>query len=109
MRTIKLLSSDGDVFPVSAAVAKVSLTIGAILEDLGIDDDEEEIIPLPNVTSATLKKIIEWADHHKDDSVPLQDDRLQKSTSAISSWDEEFLNVDRGTLFDIIRLIYYMI
>ena len=31
-----------------------------MLDDLGIDEDEEEIVPLPNVNAAILKKVISW-------------------------------------------------
>ena len=36
-----------------------------MLEDLGMDEEEEESVPLPNVNAAILKKVITWATHHK--------------------------------------------
>merc|ERR1712198_346550 len=56
MPTIRLQSSDGEVFPVEIEIAKQSVTIKTMLEDLGIDEDEEEIVPLPNVNAAILKQ-----------------------------------------------------
>jgi S-phase kinase-associated protein 1 len=69
---VKLQSSDGDTFDVEVEIAKQSSTIKTMLEgkrlilislklififqDLGMDD-EEEVIPLPNVNSAILKKV----------------------------------------------------
>merc|ERR1712117_96521 len=58
MPTIKLQSSDGDIFPVDVEIAKQSVTIKTMLEDLGVDEDEEELVPLPNVNAAILKKVI---------------------------------------------------
>merc|ERR1712117_193605 len=52
MPTIKLQSSDGDIFPVDVEIAKQSVTIKTMLEDLGVDEDEEELVPLPNVNAA---------------------------------------------------------
>ncbi|CAF1351114.1 unnamed protein product [Adineta ricciae] len=96
-----------------------SATIKTKLEDLGMDE-EEDVIPLPNVNSAILKKVnlfcldkmndllleskvIQWATHHKDDPPPPEDDEnREKNTSDISSWDQDFLKVDQGTLFELI-------
>ena len=36
-----------------------------MLEDLGMEEEEEESVPLPNVNAAILKKVITWATHHK--------------------------------------------
>lgn len=91
---IKLQSSDGEVFDVNVEIAKCSVTIKTMLEDLGMDDDEEEVVPLPNVNSAILRKVIQWATYHKDDPPPPEDDEnKEKRTDDISSWDADFLKV----------------
>ena len=69
---IKLQSSDGDIFDVDLNIAKQFITIKTMLEgmkltfnwinstilltDLGINEDEE-VIPLPNVDSFILRKV----------------------------------------------------
>nr|CAD7430993.1 unnamed protein product [Timema monikensis] len=109
MPNIKLQSSDGEVFDIDVEVAKCSVTIKTMLEDLGMDDDEEEIVPLPNVNSAILKKVIQWATFHKDDPPPPEDDEnKEKRTDDISSWDADFLKVDQGTLFELILAANYL-
>ena len=57
MPSIKLQSSDGEVFSVDVEIAKQSVTIKTMLEDLGMDEDEEDVVPLPNVNAAILKKV----------------------------------------------------
>lgn len=65
--SINLQSSDGEIFKVDSEMAKKSSVIKTLIEDLGIEDNSEEIIPLLNVNAATLKKVIEYLQSHKDD------------------------------------------
>jgi len=64
MVEIKLQSAEGETFAVDTQVIRCSLTIRTMLEDLGMDDGEE-VIPLTNVNSAILRKVLQWAAHHK--------------------------------------------
>lgn len=69
-----------------------------MLEDLGIDEanSEDEVVPLPNVNSAILRKVIQFCTYHKDDPVPSStddDENKEKRTDDITSWDADFLKV----------------
>jgi len=109
MPSIKLQSSDGEIFPVDVEIAKQSVTIKTMLEDLGMDEEDEEVVPLPNVNAAILKKVITWATYHKDDPpLPEDDENKEKRTDDISSWDADFLKVDQGTLFELILAANYL-
>jgi len=109
MPEIKLQSSDHEIFTVDVQIARCSLTIKTMLEDLGMEEGEEEVIPLPNVNSAILRKVIQWATHHKDDAPVTEDDEnKEKRTDDISSWDADFLKVDQGTLFELILAANYL-
>ena len=109
MPSIKLQSSDGEVFPVDVEIAKQSVTIKTMLEDLGMDEEDEEVVPLPNVNAAILKKVIQWATYHKDDPpLPEDDENKEKRTDDICSWDADFLKVDQGTLFELIIAANYL-
>ncbi|XP_046609302.1 S-phase kinase-associated protein 1-like, partial [Neodiprion virginianus] len=90
-------------------IANCSVTIKTMLEELGLDEDEDEIVPLPNVNSAILRKVIQWVTHHKDDPPPPEDDEnKEKRTDDISSWDADFLKVHQGTLFELILAAHYL-
>lgn len=110
MPTIKLQSSDSVIFDTDLKVAKCSGTIRTMLEDLGMDEGgDEETVPLPNVNSAILRKVLQWANYHKDDPQAVDDDEnKEKRTDDISSWDADFLKVDQGTLFELILAANYL-
>ena len=109
MLSIKLQSCDNEIFTVDYEVAKCSVTIRTMVEDLGLDANDDDIVPLPNVNSAILRKVIQWATYHKDDPPPEEDeDSKEKRTDDISSWDSDFLKVDQGTLFELILAANYL-
>jgi len=109
MAPLKLKSLDGEVFTVEQEIIRCSLTIKTMLDDLGLEEGDEDVIPLPNVSSAILGKVIDWATHHKDDPPPPEDAEVkEKRTDDISSWDMDFLKVDQGTLFELILAANYL-
>ena len=90
-----------------------------MLEDCGGDDDQEEaIVPLPNVNSEILRRILQWAEYHKNDDDAVPNDEADKEKNerekrngggaGIPPWDVEFLKVDQDTLFDIILAANYL-
>ncbi|CAL9172159.1 unnamed protein product [Musa hybrid cultivar] len=105
-KTIMLKSSDGEVFEVDEAVAMESQTIKHMIED----DCAENGIPLPNVTSAILAKVIEYCRKHVEASAAAasksSDDGSKPTDEEIKSWDAEFVKVDQATLFDLILVRY---
>jgi len=104
---IKLQSSDKEVISVDTKIIQCSVMLKTMLEDLG--DDGDELVPLPNVNSAILRKVLQWATYHKDDPPPHADDEIvEKRTDDISSWDADFLKVDQGTLFELILAANYL-
>ncbi|XP_059534891.1 S-phase kinase-associated protein 1-like [Myotis daubentonii] len=110
MPSIKLQSSDGEIFEVDVEISKQSVTIKTMLEDLGMDDGgDDDPVALPNVNAVILKKVIQWCAHHKDDPPPPEDDEnKEKRTDDIPVWDQEFFKVDQGTLFELILAANYL-
>jgi len=113
---VRLASNDGETFDVDLEVVKLSGTVKNMLEDLGLGDAEaqnpgdDDIIPLPMVTGAILRKVLHWAEFHKNDPLANRDndDETTKRTDDISQWDSEFLKVDQGTLFELILAANYL-
>lgn len=118
--TIKLESSDEQVFEVAREIAEMSVTVKHMLDD--VDADSENAIPLPNVSGKILGKVIEWATYHHENPEPAPatdgtdaaaaaaaaDAKDQKRTDDISPWDKEFCDVDQPTLFELILAANYL-
>ncbi|THU55448.1 hypothetical protein C4D60_Mb11t06650 [Musa balbisiana] len=103
-RTIKLRSSDGEVFEVEEAVAMESQTIKHVIED----DCADGGITLYNVTSDILVKVIEYCKKHVDAAVGSFIKALGVVDKDLESWDAEFVNVDLATLVDISNAANYL-
>lgn len=94
---IKLKSLDVEIFETEIKAAKFSGTIKTMLEDCGLEDEEDAVVPVPNVKSA------------KDDPVPIEDDENKEyRDNDISTWDADFLNVGQATKFDLILAANYL-
>ena len=106
---INLVSSNGKGFPVEMNIARKSVTIKTMLEDLGLDDCYNgEPVPLPTVDSDILEKVIEWCTKHKDDAT---DAFTNLSMDQLPVWDEkDFFDEgkDQKMLFDLILAANYL-
>jgi len=130
MLVIRLQSSDKEVFEVNRDVISLSSTLDTMLRglslhsssssltntphpcsDLGFDsNDAEDVgdpIPLANVNSEILKKVLEWCVHHKDDP-PTESLSDEHSCDDLSAWDFEFFSVDLEKHFKILEAANYL-
>ncbi|XP_020152728.1 SKP1-like protein 1 [Aegilops tauschii subsp. strangulata] len=112
-KMITLKSSDGEEFQVEEAVAMESQTIRHMIED----DCADNGIPLPNVDSKILSKVIEYCKKHVQASPKLADSTDASSSIStaaaapaedLKSFDAEFVKVDQATLFDLILATNYL-
>ncbi len=80
------------------------MLIKNLIEDLGDESVQGAAIPIPNVNEAVLKKVIEWCEKHKGDSLQSQEEENdnRKKTTDIEEWDQKFMQVDQEMLFEII-------
>jgi S-phase kinase-associated protein 1 len=102
---IVLRSFDGEEFEIEEDVAIQSQTIRHMMEDGCADNG----IPLPNVHSKTLSKVIEYCKHHVAEagaSSAASDNN--KGEEEVKTWDAQFMEVDQATLFDLIMAANYL-
>ncbi|KAJ0254846.1 SKP1 component [Hirschfeldia incana] len=103
-KKITLKSSDGESFEVEEAVARQSQTLANLIEDNCTDGE----IPITNVTSNILAKVVEYCKKHV--VVDGGDDSSSSSTSEedLKKWDADFMQVDQSTMFDLILAANYL-
>ena len=114
-KMITLKSSDGEEFEVEEAVAMESQTIRHMIED----DCADNGIPLPNVNSKILSKVIEYCNKHVHAAAAAASKAADDAASAaaavpppsgedLKNWDADFVKVDQATLFDLILAANYL-
>ncbi|PWZ20963.1 SKP1-like protein 1B [Zea mays] len=103
-RMITLRSSDLEEFEVEEAVAMESQTLRHMIED----DCADNGIPLPNVNSRILSKVIEYCNSHVHAAAKPADSAASEGGEDLKSWDAKFVKVDQATLFDLILAANYL-
>jgi len=117
-QTVRLESMDEVVFEVDAKVARMSVTISHMLDDISDTEASASAIPLPNVNGKILQKVLEYCRYHTENpsasvsapSSPPESNSsdFTKSTFAPCPWDKEFVDVDQSTLFELILAANYL-
>mmetsp|Transcript_1810 Transcript_1810/g.2415 ORF Transcript_1810/g.2415 Transcript_1810/m.2415 type:complete len:172 (+) Transcript_1810:120-635(+) len=105
---INLVSKEGDAIEVSFEVAKLS----KLVEESCDDEPGENIsdIPLPNVKTAVLTKIVEYCQHYKADpmnniTTPLPSTKIEE---IVQKWYADFVKVENVMLFELVTASNYM-
>lgn len=104
---VLISTSDNEQFSVDRDVAERSLLIKQLIEDIG---ESDQAIPLPNVSSSVLTKVLEYCSHHRNDPLSVADepDEIRRRATDISEWDARFIQVDQEMLFEIILAANYL-
>eukprot|EP00951_Prasinocladus_malaysianus_P040451 scaffold465366_cov48-Prasinocladus_malaysianus.AAC.1 len=92
---VKLRSADGEMFEVDAEVAFSSLTVKNMIEDTGASAP----VPVPNVNSKVLSKIIEYCAYHVEQdrkSKDADDHAKRQIEEETTKWDKDYINVDQA-------------
>ncbi len=65
-RMVQLTSQDNETFDVTVTIAQMSKLVTTMLDE---NDEELQVIPLPNVRAFILAKVIEFCKHYQIDKM----------------------------------------
>jgi len=107
--TIYLVSQEGEQFEVSVDIATMSVLVKTMF-DPEQPDEEVQKIPLPNVKTSILAKVLEFLTHYKGEPMTEIEKPLKSSNmnEVVQEWYVDFVNVDQETLFELILAANFM-
>ncbi|KAK3368141.1 Skp1 family, dimerization domain-containing protein [Podospora didyma] len=110
VQKVTLQSNDNSTIVVDRIVAERSMLIKNLIEDLGDEAIASSPIPIPNVNDPVLRKVVEWCEHHRGDTLQSAEEENdnRKKTTEIEEWDQKFMQVDQEMLFEIILAANYL-
>ncbi|KAH0470970.1 hypothetical protein IEQ34_000693 [Dendrobium chrysotoxum] len=94
MKKIRMMGCDGKKVVVEEEVAMMSETIRHIIED----NCAKNVIPISNVTSSVLSYVFHYCKNHLESS----------NTDDLEEFDNEFVDVDVNTLYDLLIAANYL-
>ena len=108
------MSKEGETFEVPMEVAKMSQLVAETYDDDDDDDDEDASprdIPLPNVRSEVLVKVIEYCKHYQEEKMtaiqtPLRSNHLDELVQ--KRYADFVLAMDQKLLFDLVAAANFM-
>ena len=108
-KTIHLVSNEGESYDVPLPIAILSELVKTMIDEDQDDEDPQEI-PLPNVKSAILAKVVEYLQHYNVEAMTEIEKPLKSSnmTEVIQEWYATFVEVDQEILFEMILAANYM-
>jgi len=108
-KIVHLVSQEGESFDVTIVVAQMSNLVKEMLVEDGDSEDIQEI-PLPNVKSAILAKVIEYCKHHVEEAMtefdkPLASENLHE---LVQEFYANFIDVEQEMLFNLTLAANYL-
>mmetsp|Transcript_69622 Transcript_69622/g.96809 ORF Transcript_69622/g.96809 Transcript_69622/m.96809 type:complete len:162 (+) Transcript_69622:61-546(+) len=107
MTKVKLVSQEGEIIEVDEEVTMKSTLIKNMIEDSGTDED----IPLPNVKTAVLKKVLAYCEQYKTENPPEIEKPLKSTNLAevVPEFDAKYIEIENlEEIFDIILAANYL-
>jgi S-phase kinase-associated protein 1 len=108
-RLVLLVSQEGEHFKVPVDIATMSELVKTMF-DTEQPEDEVQEIPLPNIKSSILVKVIEFLTHYKEELMTDIEKPLKSSNmnEVVQEWYADFVNVEQEILFELILAANFM-
>ncbi|KAF4757984.1 suppressor of kinetochore protein mutant [Perkinsus olseni] len=108
---VKVRTSDGVVVSIPLKAACFSILVKNMVDDASGSINDEEI-PLPNVSSKILNKVVQWCEYHVHNPVSVINKPLKMGgrlrDNGVSEWDDKFLELPEKELFDVMLAANFM-
>jgi S-phase kinase-associated protein 1 len=106
---VDLVSQEGDNFQVDVNVAKMSELVKTMIPE-DEDDSESQEIPLPNVKSQILGKVLEFCKHYAEEPMNEIEKPLKSANmgEVVQEWYASYVDVEQEVLFELILAANYM-
>ncbi|CAP23365.1 Protein CBG02202 [Caenorhabditis briggsae] len=98
----KLITEDKEEVLISELAMKHSKFLTDFVSNFGFSpsvNGEKNPIQIQKVTGPTLKLIVKWCEHHKNDPKIREMDYCKVT----AEWDQQFLQMDNEVMFDLVR------
>lgn len=103
MTKLKLVSQEGDIIEVDKEVAAQL----SLIKDLVEDTNADETIPIPNIKTQVLRKVLEYCEKHKAENPSKGEKSLEGSDLAEFDW--KYIDIEnQEEIFDIIEAANYL-
>jgi S-phase kinase-associated protein 1 len=109
IKTVHLVSQEGESFDVSIDTAIMSELVKTMIDE-DLDEEEAQEIPLPNVKTTILAKVVEFIQHYKTEPMNDIEKPLKSANMAevVQEWYSNFVGVEQEVLFELILAANYM-
>jgi len=112
-KKIMLISQDNIQYEVSSNILELSELIKTMISNYDEDEDDDNTVPempLPNVRSCVLAKVIEYCRHYFKEPMSEIEKPLISSTlnEVVNAWYANFVDVDDEMVLEILLAANYM-
>eukprot|EP00619_Florenciella_sp_RCC1007_P012125 CAMPEP_0205906222 /NCGR_PEP_ID=MMETSP1325-20131115/1818_1 /ASSEMBLY_ACC=CAM_ASM_000708 /TAXON_ID=236786 /ORGANISM="Florenciella sp., Strain RCC1007" /LENGTH=214 /DNA_ID=CAMNT_0053272221 /DNA_START=108 /DNA_END=752 /DNA_ORIENTATION=- len=109
-KMVDLVSQEGDNFQVEKRVAKMSELVKTMIPEEEDGETDQQEIPLPNVKSVILGKVMEFCKHYCEEPMNEIEKPLKSSNmhEVVQEWYANYVEVEQETLFELILAANYM-
>lgn len=109
MGLIKLKSSDSKLFEVDRDVLKNFKMIEDMLECIGLNETNIDVIPLKQIDSTNLAIILKWAEHHEEQQEKLRTNPFTDVSDQLSEFEQKLID-DYGQhqIFQLINAAHFL-